>query len=196
MKKEIIMSYNTTIKKLQLKSLMEFPDNPQVVSEDKMILMVNDMRKFGWYGELSTIAILDKKFYVISGNHRVQAAIRAGILDQDCIVIDDSNYNWLQAKKDCVKFNTIHGDPDDQLLGKFINNITDEFDINIDEIVDDLGMNQDEMNKLFQNKDAKDLSNKLKSEFEIIIECENENEMEERYNRLRKLGYKCRLLTF
>jgi hypothetical protein len=35
----------------------------------------------------------------------------------------------------------------------------------------------------------------LKSAFEVIIECPNENEQEKTYNELMEAGYKCRVLT-
>ena len=41
----------------------------------------------------------------------------------------------------------------------------------------------------------KDLSGKVRDAFEVIIECENEREQEQIFNKLFKEGYKCRVLT-
>ena len=44
-----------------------------------------------------------------------------------------------------------------------------------------------------EDKELEDLS--LKTNFEIVIECENEIEQEETYDKLSELGYKCKVLT-
>ena len=46
-----------------------------------------------------------------------------------------------------------------------------------------------------EDKEREDLSDKVNSSYEIIIECDNEEEQEEMYNKLIEEGIKCRVLT-
>ena len=41
-----------------------------------------------------------------------------------------------------------------------------------------------------------DLSNKEFEKYEIIITCQNEIELEEKYNKLMKEGYECKISTY
>ena len=46
-----------------------------------------------------------------------------------------------------------------------------------------------------ESSEPKDLSDEMKETFEVIVECNNENELELTYNKLTKEGYTCRVLT-
>ena len=46
-----------------------------------------------------------------------------------------------------------------------------------------------------EGEKEKDLSGKVRDAFEVIIECENEREQEQIFNKLFEEGYKCRVLT-
>ena len=58
-----------------------------------------------------------------------------------------------------------------------------EFDFNIDIEID------------VEDDEVEDLSEKVKETFEVIIECEDEREQQETFERLESEGYKCRVLT-
>ena len=67
-------------------------------------------------------------------------------------------------------------------------------DLNIDYF--DFGLETDYIEDDFiEIKEREDLSDKVNSAYEIIIECDNEEEQEEMYNRLIEEGIKCRVLT-
>lgn len=155
----------TEIKKLQLSSLKEFPDNPQEVSQEKMALIKKNMREKGWYGEIPLI--WDN--YIVSGNHRVMCAIDVGIIEQDCIVIIDENYGWEQAKKDCIMFNTLHGEPDQDKLKDFIGNILDDFELDIEGLSDSIGLGEEEINEILQISDY-DINDFEENKKENLIE--------------------------
>jgi hypothetical protein len=140
--------YNRTIEKLQLKSLTEFPGNPQEVPDDKMILIKDNMRRKGWYGEIPLVAKIDDKHYIVSGNHRVICAVSVGILEQDCIIIDDEKYGWEQAKKDVIMYNTLHGEPDQDKLKDLIDSMLDDYDLDIESLSNDIGIDEEGLSEL------------------------------------------------
>jgi hypothetical protein len=70
-----------------------------------------------------------------------------------------------------------------------IDEIVEEFDIDIDEVgVVDL---ENETPR----KEQKDLSDEIKETFEVIVTCGNETEQEATFEYLTKKGYICRALT-
>lgn len=44
-------------------------------------------------------------------------------------------------------------------------------------------------------KEPKDISDELKEEYEVVVECSDEEEQERIFNQLNEMGLKCRLLT-
>lgn len=46
-----------------------------------------------------------------------------------------------------------------------------------------------------EKKEYVDLSDEIESIHEVIVECSNENEQQQAYERLTKEGYRCRVLT-
>ena len=46
-----------------------------------------------------------------------------------------------------------------------------------------------------EEKEQKDISDNLKEQYEVVVECSDEYEQEEIFNKLTEMGLKCRLLT-
>lgn len=46
-----------------------------------------------------------------------------------------------------------------------------------------------------EEKELKDISDELKEEYEIVVECSDEEEQERIFTQLNEMGLKCRLLT-
>ena len=60
------------------------------------------------------------EYRIISGHHRIKAAIAAGILEHECNVIIDPEYTEKQAQLDVLQSNQRHGSFDNDLLREFI----------------------------------------------------------------------------
>lgn len=46
-----------------------------------------------------------------------------------------------------------------------------------------------------KEKELKDISDELKESYEVVVECQSEQEQEEIFTQLNEMGLKCRLLT-
>lgn len=46
-----------------------------------------------------------------------------------------------------------------------------------------------------EEKELKDISNELKEEYEVVVECSSSSEQERIFTQLNEMGLKCRLLT-
>ena len=71
---------------------------------------------------------------------------------------------------------------DDELI-KYI---CKKFSINIDNILETYNENEIE---------RKDISDSIQSQCELIIDCENENDLENLYNEMTQRGYQCKIST-
>ena len=76
-------------------------------------------------------------------------------------------------------------------LGEFL----DDFDLDLSNLVNEIdlpGLDFGDM-LLEQNEEIKE--KEFHSVFEVSIECKDEEEQEQVYNKIKEQGYKCRLLT-
>lgn len=151
------MNFQTEIKTLHLKTLQETSGNPQKMDDKTFNGLVESIRRKGWYFAMPDIWEYEpNKYKIISGHHRIRAAIKAGILEQNCNVIIDSNYTDEQAKKDLLESNERHGEPDDILLTDFVTDIIDTYDVDIDSLVDEIGIDDSILNNILIKDDEKD----------------------------------------
>ena len=63
----------------------------------------------------------------------------------------------------------------------------DMSDFNLDWNIEE----KEELNEI----ERKDLSETIKEQFELIIDCDNEEGLEQLYNELTERGYKCKIST-
>jgi ParB-like chromosome segregation protein Spo0J len=154
------------IKRLNLKSLKETTGNPQKMNDSTFGGIVESMKKKGWL--LDPPVIWEKSennYQIISGHHRIMAAIEAGILDTDCKVL--SGLTEEQANLLVVEANKRRGDFDDELLSDFVNDLIYDHDYNYEDILEDTGLNIDEI-VLYDNSYVETVDDKKESEFLIV----------------------------
>ena len=98
---------------------------------------------------------------------------------------DGSDLTEDEKKEFIIKDNVGYGEWDwDELADKW-----DEEDLN------DWGLDVWQDDGEDEEKEDKDLSDKVGSAFEVVISCESEREQEKLYEELKERGLKCRVLT-
>ena len=131
----------TEIKKLNLKDLESTENNPQRMDDKTFSGLVESIKRKGWYFSLPDVWEYNPgKFRIISGHHRSDAAIKAGILEQNCNVITDSRYTEEQAKKDLLESNERHGEPAQDLLTDYVTDLMADYDLDLDTLVEEIGL--------------------------------------------------------
>ena len=70
-----------------------------------------------------------------------------------------------------------------------------DFDI-LENELEDIDIDMEQFGFLEEETERKDLSDKIKENYEIIIKCNNEQELEETYNKLQSEGYECSISTY
>ncbi len=166
-------------KEIELSSVLPFPNNPQKVSDAKMGLMIHDMKENGWVGQ-APLAWLNKeenKLYWISGHHRASAALSAGIKTREIEIIIDDSYDWKRATADLLKYNNVHGEPDEDIERELILEIMEETD-DMQSVSFMIGREEQEIDEIL---------NKIKIEDEIKEKEIDEFDLEHKWVIIMKL---------
>ena len=130
--------------------------------------MVKSMKEKSWLLDSPVIWERGENDYqIISGHHRVQAGIKAGIVETQCKVI--KGITEEQAKILVLEANQRKGSFDDELLNLFMDDLIENYDYNIDEIIDEVGFDDSIINGIIQ--DDKINEKELDEDIEIKHEC-------------------------
>ena len=166
-------------KTVKINEIISNKENPRFISDKKFNKLVQSIKDFPQMLEKRPL-VVDENMVVLGGNMRLKALQKAGIKE---IPIDIAE-GWTdeQKKEFIIKDNVGFGEWDWDILANVwdIESLKDwgldvpSFDSDINEI---------------------DLSDKLKQSYKIEIQCSDETEQEEFYNKLIKEGYICKILT-
>jgi DNA modification methylase len=149
------MNVGIETKMLQLKSLKETEGNPQYMDDKTFSGIVDSMKRKGWLLDAPVVWEKGENDYqIISGHHRVQAAIQAGIIETQCKVL--KGITEENAKLLVLEANQRKGSFDDDILKDFIDDIVDKHDYDIDSIIGEVGFEDDIFNSINVEPDEKD----------------------------------------
>lgn len=143
--------------------------------------LVNSIKRFGFRVPL----VIDAKGVVVCGHTRLKAALNMGMKKVPCVVADDLTNAEIKAFRLADNKIAEMSGWDFEALDAEMSQLKIDFDGDMADFGFDAGFNDDE----------EDDDKEVKSCFEVIVECSNENEMEEVFNRLQEEGLKCRVST-
>lgn len=127
---------------LKLSDLIETTGNPQHMSPDVFAGIVKSLKKSGWILDAPVVWHRpDKKYQILSGHHRVRAAIEAGIIETGCKII--SGIEKESALMKVIEANQRRGNFDDADLNSYVDMLVDEFDLDRDLVFDEIGIEQE-----------------------------------------------------
>ncbi len=132
--------------------------------------------------------IVNSDYTVIGGHQRLKVLQELGHTTVSVIIID---IDKTREKALNVALNKIVGSWDMEKLTKVLDDLKlENFDLTF------TGFSDKEINTLFKddgNAEIKGIN--MKEFFEVVIECQDEEEQERVFNKLTEEGYKCRVLT-
>ena len=179
--------------KMKVEELIPYINNPRN-NENAVDKVASSIAEFGFKSPI----IIDKNNVVINGHTRLLASKKLGLKEVPVIKADDLTEAQVKAFRITDNKTSEYATWDEELLKIELEQLEDmnfnldtvnidysDFDLEIDYIEDDF----------IEIKEREDLSDKVNSAYEIIIECDNEEEQEEMYNRFIEEGLKCRVLT-
>lgn len=164
-----------------INELIPYKNNPRL-NDEAVEYVKNSIKEFGFKVPI----VIDKDNVIIAGHTRIKASKELGIKDIPCIIADDLTEEQVKAFRLADNKVSEKSMWDYTKLDKELNSILD-----IDMSIFDFNINTDDV-----EIERIDLSNKEFEKYEIIITCQNEIELEEKYNKLMKEGYECKISTY
>lgn len=149
--------------------------NPRRWTPEATAQLTESIKRFGFVDPLLINKNPARKGIIIGGNFRKSICKELGILEVPCVFVDIAD---IEKEK--------------ELNGR-LNRNTGEWDYDLlklnfsEDLLKDIGFE----NSLFDKLD-KELC--LKEIYEVVIECKDEIEQEKTYNKIKGMGYKCRIL--
>jgi len=157
--------------------------NPRQLTKDQYSQLKDSITRFGLVDPLIVNKNKERKNILVGGHQRFKIAKEMGIDEIPCVEVDLT----LDAEKELnIRLNKNVGEWDYDALANY-------FDVGE---LTDWGFSNDEL-QFYEDeeKEIKDLSNDLNNMYEVIIECQSEQEQELVYDKLIKESYNCRILT-
>ena len=170
------------ILELELTELKPYKNNPRN-NDEAVEPVANSIKTFGFKVPI----VIDKNNVIIAGHTRYKAAKKLGLEKVPCIIADDLNEEQVNAFRLA-----------DNKVGEVATWDIELLDIELENIIDiDMSMFDFDMNfeeEPVEKKERIDLSGEVGETYEVIVECDSEEEQEQIYYRLIGDGLKCRTL--
>lgn len=164
-----------------INDLKPYEKNPRK-NDNAVEQVANSINEFGF----NVPIVIDKNNVIVCGHTRYKAANKLGLDVVPCVVADDLTNEQIKAYRLADNKVSELAEWDIDLLGEELDGI---FDIDMSDFGFDLSEDDD------TPPEREDLSGKVGETYEVIIECDNEMEQAEIYEKLRGEGYTCRVLT-
>ena len=163
------------------------PKNPRVIKDDKFKKLVESLRTFPQMLDKRPLICVtdpvDGLIFPLGGNMRLKAAQELKMAKLPVEMADD----WTEEQRQefIIKDNVGFGDWNYEELSA-------DWDV---EQLEEWGLDIPVFNEGEEPKEQKDLSASVGETFEVIITCDGERDQEILFNKLKKEGYTCRVLT-
>ena len=174
------------IKRRKVKDLIPYARNARTHSDEQVAQIAASINEWGW----TTPVLIDDKGGIIAGHGRVMAARKLGIDEVPTMTAT----GWTKAQKAAYVLadNQLPQNAgwDMDLLSVEMKDLDAEgFDLSL------MGFNDDMLANIFDSvANAKELKNESYSEiFNVIVQCEDEQQQERVFNELDEKGYKCQV---
>lgn len=173
---------------MKLSQIKSNPNNPRIIKDEKfkkLVQSISDFPEMMSKRPIVCVTDTDGMIYPLGGNMRLKALQELNYKDipDEWVVMADE---WTEEKRKefVIKDNVGFGEWDwDDLANNWDTEKLEEWGLDIPSF------------KIEDEKELKDLSDNIKSDFRIEIICKDEIEQEQTYNKLIELNYECRLLT-
>ena len=166
---------------LPIPEVRPYEKNPRKNAEAVKYVKAS-IEKFGFKQPI----IVDSNRVIIAGHTRLEAAKSLGMAEVPCIVADDLTDAQVKALRLADNKVAEFSEWEMNLLGEELGELAEISDIDMSDFGFDDNLEMD---------DEEEKSVNLSETFQIIVECENEIEQQEIFEKLSGEGYKCRLST-
>ena len=166
----------------KLNEIKPYDKNPRK-NDNAVEQVANSIKEFNFQQPI----IIDKDNVIVCGHTRYKAAKKLNLDTVPCVIADDLTDEQIKAYRLADNKVSELAEWDIDLLGEELDEI---FDIDMSDFGFDLS--EDDPTAPTERKD---LSDKVGETYEVIIECDSEEQQAEIYEKLRKEGLSCRVVT-
>lgn len=165
------------IKMMGLKDIKPYEKNPR--RNDKSVdFVANSIKEFGFKVPI----VIDKDDVIVCGHTRYKAAKKLKMQEVPCIMADDLTDKQIKAFRLADNKVGESSEWDDDFLDDELALLDDDFDM------EEFGFEKFEEEEREKNIDTED-------RFTITIDCIDEADATEKYNKLTEMGMECRIST-
>jgi len=177
------MSKKQQLEQIAVESLIPYARNARKHSDEQVAQIAASIREFGFNAPV----LVDSENGIIAGHGRVLAARKLGLTEVPCVRLSHLSDTQRRAYVLADNKLALNAEWDEEMLGLELTGLEEEgFDLGL------TGFSEKEL-----EKNEVDANNEVQihSVFEVIAECQNEDEQNMVYNILNPKGIKCRLST-
>lgn len=167
------------IENWQIDKVKPYTGNPRI-NDDAVKYVANSIKSFGFKQPI----VVDGDGVIIVGHTRLKAAKKLGFKQVPVLVAKDLAPEKVKAYRLADNKTNELSDWDDDLLLKELDDIQ-----NID--MSDFGFDDD--TEIEEDED--DISDKLMEKFQVVVDCQDEEELQETFEKLKGEGYECSIST-
>lgn len=168
------------IEKIDIKLLKLNDKNPRIIKNEKFKKLVKSIKEFPEMLKVRPI-VVDEDMIVLGGNMRLKACKEAGLTE--VYYIKFSNLSEEKKNEFIVKDNIGYGEWDfDIILSDWNKENLIEWGLEVPSFDEDDG------------NDEEEADHKITSLYQITISFDDEKQLEENYEKLKALGYNCKIL--
>ncbi len=166
---------------IAINELKPYENNARLHSDEQIEMIVNSINEFGFVAPV----IIDENNMILVGHGRTEAAKRAGLekvpFRRVTHLTDEQKRAYILADN---KLSDL-GDWDFEILTEELQNIQ----------IDMTEFGFADLNFEEYEPERTDMSENIKNHFEIVVECNNENEQRRIFEKLTSEGLTCRVLA-
>lgn len=131
---------------MPIEHLIALKRNPQYCTPKQMESLKRSIESDGFVVPILIRKLPRRKnrYEIVSGNHRVMAARELGMTEVPCVLVKMTD---KQAQRLAVNLNTIHGEPNPELLAPFLAEMDDE-------VLASIHLEQAELDRLLEFDDT------------------------------------------
>ena len=177
-----------------VEKLVPYARNARVHGEKQILQLRSSLREFGFIAPI----IIDKKFNIIAGHARFEAAKAESMTEVPCIFAE--HLTETQKKAYIITDNklALNSEWDDEILALEFEELKEsDFNLNL------LGFDEKEIEKYFNSGAADGASGQIsgensftyKEQYGVIVMCSDENNQREVYEKLLEMGYECKVVA-
>lgn len=164
----------------KLEDLKPYENNPRY-NDEAVQYVAKSIEDFGFKVPL----VIDKNNTIVAGHTRYKASMELGLKEVPCIIADDLDEEQIKAFRLVDNKVSEKSEWNFELLDEELN------DLDVDLSLYGFDNADFDINNIERN----DLSDKVFEKYEIIIRCENELDLQKKYEKLTEEGYECTIST-